>query len=353
METTTTTTETQTQAGKAVFLPLDLDKMKVGHAGLYAADENDVMNDVVDTTPIAADIELGIKGAAKTLIDCEGGIKAFVKELAEDKENGLPNKETGIWIHYLTQGIMNDFHRTWNRTPVSLQGHKSKIEKNREKGKRVLSKKDKNELLAKLTYQYYEDAVNTGEITQAEAFAKMAEAAAKKKELEDAGYFISSKKTQGVSLFDWEGVVLKSHENDKSALKIYSRNQVVLTTPDVITNFFSATSHPKKVIEDMKKAAFYQTLEVAEYIVEGRDKVELDFPSIKNINDIVNYLADKTKGLEAELKDYTIMGVHIAKITKSGEMKPRWVCIDCVSKKDKSQVLFLIGKGGEKLTIRQ
>lgn len=344
METTTTP---QTNTGKSSFVPLPIDKLQVGHVGLYVPDE-----DEADT--ISCDLELGLAGG-KTLIACEKGIKAEVAKLAKEP-NHLPNSETGVWVHYLTQGLMRDFKRTWNKTPTCLLPKvKTDAEKAYSRGKRVLSKKDKNELIAKLTYQFYEEAVNRGEITMDDAFASMKEAAERKKELENAGYFIPSKKTQGVSLFDWEGAILKSHDNDREALKIYTRNQVVITIPDVITNFFTSTAnHPKKVIEDMKKASFYQTLEVGNYIMgEGRDKVELDLPSIKSFNDAVGFLTDKIKGLETELKDYNILGVHIAKITQSGAMKPRWVCLDCVSKKDKSQVLILIGKEGERLTLRQ
>lgn len=336
----TTTTETQTQAGKAAFIPVPLDKMKVGHAGLYVAEEDEVesvlkevasitgnitntINDAVDTTPIVADIELGIKGAAKTLIDCEGGIKAFVKELAEDKENGLPNKETGIWIHYLTQGIMNDFHRTWTRTPVSLEQNKSRIVRSKEKGKRVLSKKEKNELLAKLTYQYYEDAVNTGEITQAEAFAKMAEAAARKKELEDAGYYLSPNKTQGVALFDWKSEVADKWGNDISRLKIYNRHSVIPLVP---------------CFED--KMNLYVNNKVV------RKEVDKSILNGLNLSQTNQFIESRISGFSKLKENYEIKTLHIAKINQSGKMKDRWFVVDAIRKADKKQVLLMWDKNG-------
>jgi hypothetical protein len=44
--------------------------------------------------------------------------------------------------------------------------------------------------------------------------------------------------------------------------------------------------------------------------------------------------------------DYIPKGFHLTKIIASGMMKPRQVCIDCVSKKDGSQHLFLLDGEG-------
>ena len=218
------TSTTKTTAGAAGFVPIpNLDNMRVGHAGLYEVDEDiDTMASVVD-----ADIPLGLKGG-KTLIDCEKGIKAFVKDvLAKDRSNHLPNSELGVWVHYLTEGIARDFNRTWEQQPVSIRAKATYAEKARTQGKRTLSKKEKNHLLEQLTYQFYEDDVNSGKITQQDAFASMAEAAAKKKELEDAGYFLNPNKTQGVGLFDWKTAVKEAHGSDK-AIKVYTKHKVCL-----------------------------------------------------------------------------------------------------------------------------
>ena len=118
----------------------DLDKMQVGHAGLYVPTNDDEAAAAyqavagitsVITEAITPDIPLGLKGAGQTLINCEKGIKSFVKDvLASDKNNGLPDSETGVWVHYLTQGIAKDFGRTWEDTPVSLRSKQSKEDKN-------------------------------------------------------------------------------------------------------------------------------------------------------------------------------------------------------------------------------
>jgi hypothetical protein len=151
METTTKTA--LNQEGKGTFVPIpDMDKIAVGHAGLYHndADNDDTIdadNEVIDvktTKAVSADITLGIKGG-KTLINCEKGIKAFVQDvLAGDKTNHLPNTELGVWVYYLTEGIARDFNRTWETTPYTLTKKQSSIKNSAASGKRVLSKKEKN-----------------------------------------------------------------------------------------------------------------------------------------------------------------------------------------------------------------
>jgi len=347
METTTTKT---TQAGQAAFVPIpDLDKMAVGHAGLYPVDESANSEEAV---VVENNIPLGIKGG-KTLIDCEKGIKAFVKDvLAKDRGNHLPNTETGVWVHYLTEGIARDFNRTWETPPISLREKQTSVEKARTQGKRGLSKKEKNELLAKLTYQFYESDVNNGLMSQQEAFASMAEAAAKKKELEDAGYFLSPNKTQGVSLFDWKSSVIEAHGNNNEATKIYTKNKVEIIIPNLVANFYKSDSKPKKLAKELHKSPLAFTEGVADQIYSstgqgpsgGAELTKIDSDAI-----LYDYLRRNNKfssTINTITTDYILKGFHLTKITASGMMKPRQVCIDCVSKKDGSQHLFLLDGEG-------
>ena len=72
----------------------ELDNVSVGHAGLYfSGDETleegveKVTNVLTTFAEIMCDIPLGIKDGGKTLITCEKGIKAFVRdELAKTRE---------------------------------------------------------------------------------------------------------------------------------------------------------------------------------------------------------------------------------------------------------------------------
>lgn len=344
METTTTKTNQGAQAG---FIPIpDLDKMVVGHAGLYEPDD-----DIIETEVISKDITLGLKGG-KTLIDCEKGIKAFVKDvLAADKSNHLPNTETGVWVHYLTQGVMRDFNRTWETTPVSLREKQSYAEKSKAKGKRVLSKKEKNELLAARNFPYYQNDLDSGAITMEQAVASMIEAAAKVKELEDAGYYLSPNKTQGVALFDWKAAVTGSHKGNTNATKIYTRNKVSIVIPNLMDNYFTSGQHPKKLAKELEKSPLALTEEVASALYKD---MEVD-TSIKTESDLYKFLKGSSKFVSTFNtleKEYNIVGYHLTKLISSGMMKPRQVCIDCVSRKDGAQHLFLLGKDGEVLHLQ-
>lgn len=326
METTTTNPTSASKEGKAGFIPIpNLDKMSVGHAGLYHSDEN---NDTeIDVETISADIPLGMKGErTSTLLSLEGGIKDFVKDELAKSENHLPNTETGVWVHYLTEGIMRDFNRTWTETPTCLREKASGIEKSREKGKRVLSKKDKNELLAKLTYQYYEKDVNEGKITQTDAFASMAEAAAKKKELEDAGYFLSPKKTEGVGLFDWKSEVLNEWEGDESKLKIYTRNSVIPLVPCLLGK------NSKIALQGSNK---FVKKEIDKSIIAGI-----------GVTSDANWMEERIEGWKKMKEHYTPKIFHIAKIQQSGKMKDRWLVVDAIRNKDGKQVLLMWDQNG-------
>jgi len=158
------------------FSDIPLEDHSVGHAGLYVPEEGDSIDEkhqklvnalgVISET-ITNDIPLGLDKGGKTLIDCETGIKAFVKDhLAGTKENPvnnhLPNTETGVWIYYLTQGIERDFGRTWEVTPKSIREKLSKEAKAAASGKRVITKKEKNDLIAKRDMGYWLPMVSAG-----------------------------------------------------------------------------------------------------------------------------------------------------------------------------------------------
>ena len=212
--------------------------LKVGHAGLYV-DAEDVS---VDADAIIEDIPLGIAGAGKTLINCEKGIKTFVADVLAKEENHLPNSETGVWIHYLTEGIIRDFGRTWVNTPKALQGRGSKAEKGKAKGKRVITKKEKNELIERLNILYYQKDIESGVLSQEEALTKIGEALKEKQELENAGYSISKNKTEGLSFFNPDKVVIEAYDGDWDALKIYQKHKIKMIIPNVVDNFYTTTN---------------------------------------------------------------------------------------------------------------
>lgn len=335
-----------TKSGVASFIPIpDLDKIQVGHAGLYvdeAVDVDEVVERDNPTITITKDIDLGLekdRTAGKILITCEGGIKIFVKEIAKE-ENHLPNSELGVMIYYLTRGIMDDFSRTWNRTPISLQSKKTGIEKSKEQGKRVLSKKEKNELLSQMDMKFYQTDIASGKITIEEAFSSIRAALEKKQELEDAGYFISTNKTEGVSLFDWKKEIGEATGNP-DAYKLYTRNAVEVVIPNIAQNYFLQDAKPKKLTNELLKSPLAP---VASQFT-GRKDMEYDGLQIKGNPDIYDIIKDdeKYKNKIAEIK--SVKGIHLVKIKKPGYMKPRYICFETNNQKGE-QVLFLFGDGG-------
>jgi uncharacterized protein (DUF2344 family) len=306
-----------------------LEKLQVGHAGLYVDEAVDV-DEAVEynnhTMIIARDIELeeeeGQRVQSTSLISCEATIINTVKKLAE-ADNHLPNKINGVWVYYLTKGLIDDFNRTWSETPYCLQPKKTKIEKSKEKGKRVLSKKEKNELVAKIDLLYYEKDISSGKITFEEAQKLAKEAYDTKQELENAGYFISTKKTEGVSLFDWKNEVRQKLGDDDSVLKIYSRHSIIPLVPCLENKLDKLVINPK-----VKK-------EVDKSIVAG-------IPFV----DGANFMKNTISGWENMKEHYQPRTFHIAKINQSGKMKDRWFVVDAIRNKDKAQVLLMWDKNG-------
>jgi hypothetical protein len=347
METRSPASKTTTE-GSAAFVPIpDLEKMSVGHAGLYPTDD---AIDVKTADVVSAEITLSLKGG-KTLIDCEQGIKSFVKDLLAkklvesviDKDGNkswnlgnynltpedvkhLPNSETGVWVHYLTEGIIRDFGKTWEATPVSLSKKQSPIAKAKAKGKRVLSKKEKNDLLASRNFDYYEKQIADGEITTQDAISLMMKAVEKVKEYEAEGFYLSPKKTDGVLLFNSKEIVLKENGR-KDGYKLYTKNMLEVLVPSLIENFFAleAEDRPAKLTKEVLKVTSVKGV-------------------FYNIQELVEELKkDKMQGpdLNAMEKNCIINAAHLVKIKKSGMMKDRWLCFDCTNKKTGEQELFL------------
>lgn len=343
-----------------------LDNLSVGHAGLYHNSEGsfdtiEKVTEVLTTfSEILCDIPLGIKDGGKTLITCEKGIKAFVKDELAKKENHLPNSELGVWIHYLTEGIKKDFGRTWEDLPRSIAPKPTKTQKAAKGGKRIMSKAEKNELLNKMDMKYYQDSIASGEITLEDAFASIKEALVKKQELEDAGYVLSLNKTEGVKSFDWEKIVEESVGNANAAA-IYKKYKYEIVVPDLMTNFYQSDKRIRhSICNDVMKSILFPTAfdKVYESGITkwgttgpgGFEKID-----INNIDDLMKYLS--TQGLEKEVKEiqtsFKINGLHLIKLKKPGMMKDRWLCIDASNKKSGVRRLYMIDKTGFALAVAE
>ena len=350
------------KAGKSSFVKLPIDELRVGHAGLYKPDDDEDnaastnINDDENDVDVLEDIPLIERTGGNTVINSEKGVKMFVKELSSDKSNHLPNTETGVWIYYLTQGIKKDFNRTWDEAPKSIAIKAPVTVKSREKAKRIMTKKQKNELLAKMEMKYYEDDIANGVLTLEEAFASIKEAFNKKKEVEEAGYFLSSNKTDGIQLFDWKSIVNKAHDDDM-AWRLYSSNKLAVIIPNVVDNYYKLEHKPKKLTNEMSKC---KMLISTCYKNEGAENYGGDF-SIDGFDEEITS-TDKLKKLISVVspevskkisKSYKVNGYHLVQRRWSGEMKPRYLAIDLTNKSNGKHEIIITDVDGSIQTLRK
>ena len=212
---------------KSGFLPMDIEAVRKhpDKSEITTGDATDVVSESPPEREIVFDIPIGLNEGGKTLVTCEKGIKAFVKDELAKKDNHLPKSETGVWIHYLTEGIKRDYGRTWEKLPKSLKPKETTLQKASKDKKRVITKAEKNALLAQLDMNYYQRDIQVGNLTLEEAFEKIKQAFDRKQELENAGYYLSPNKTEGVKPFNWEKIVEES-VGSIDAAEVYKFNKI-------------------------------------------------------------------------------------------------------------------------------
>jgi hypothetical protein len=161
-------------------------------------------------TSNAGTIKLDISTDSKTtiLLNVEGEVKELIAQLAqrsipdaisidEDKLSALPSSMTGVMVHYLCKGLKDDFNIEFKEKPVSLKPRNtSNYDKKVAGKKRLLTKEQKNELLAKMQMSYYEEDIAKGYISMDDAISSIKSAFEKKQELEEMGYILPAKKTE-------------------------------------------------------------------------------------------------------------------------------------------------------------
>jgi len=162
-------------------------------------------------------IKLPISAEDKTtiLLNVEGAVKELINKLASKKEellesefidgdeertntlNALPSSMTGVVVHYLVKGLKDDFDVEFAEQPVSLKVRASSNYDKKVAGKkRLLTKDQKNELLAKMQMSYYESDIAEGKMSMDDAMQSLKNAFEKKKEYEEMGYVLPVKKTE-------------------------------------------------------------------------------------------------------------------------------------------------------------
>ena len=169
------------------------------------------------TTNETQTIQLDISPDNKTtiLLNVEDEVKQLISKLANDKTalvesefidgdedrtnilNALPNSMTGVVIHQFCKGLKTDFDVEFKEQPVSLKVRAtSNYDKKVAGKKRLLTKQQKNDLLASLDFKYYTDDISAGKLTMEDAFANIKTAIEKKDEYEKMGYVLPEKKTE-------------------------------------------------------------------------------------------------------------------------------------------------------------
>lgn len=156
-----------------------------------------------DTTklPISTDDKTTI------LLNVEGAVKELINNLSkkqqpkgididEEKLSTLPSSMTGVVVHYLVRGLKEDFNIEFAEQPVSLKPRMTNTDKKVAGKKRLLTKDQKNELLAKMQLSYYEVDIASGKMSIDDAMTSIKDAFDKKKEYEDMGYMLPAKKTE-------------------------------------------------------------------------------------------------------------------------------------------------------------
>lgn len=315
---------------------------KVGGAGLYwQPDDDETPAKLVDKdgaeTIIETTIDLGVMGKGNNLsLSVEQGVANYVRELGDDLTNHLPNTKVGVMIHYLSEGIARDFGTTWSSAPASLGGGTGRggsSKTGRAAGQRVMTKKEKNELLNKLDMSNYEEDIQAGRMTLEEAMAEIQKAYARKKQIEDLGYYLSPNKTEGVLHYNWKNIIDKTYSDvasiTGSGLYVYEKLEVLL--PNIYENYFANNrEHANRrncqelIKSDLKGCVMEDAgmFRVAKLKPNAKDPKTggLSNEEINSNDDILKLVGHKPKG--------QVMGIHLAKSKRMGMMKPRYVVVD-------------------------
>lgn len=167
------------------------------------ADLKDSTTEVVKTLPIDNEVKTTI------LLNVEENIKKLLKKLSDKEDIGwgvdidpqefsfLPNSITGVIVHYIIKGIKEDFGLEFEKQPKSLK-HRglSKDAKKIAGKKRLLTRDQKNELIAKTEMGYYKEKISKGEMTVENAMYAIKDAFERIQNFEEMGYILPTKKVE-------------------------------------------------------------------------------------------------------------------------------------------------------------
>jgi hypothetical protein len=150
------------------------------------------------------------------LLNIEEDIKLLIQKLAkrvqisndiditEEQLSSLPTSITGVVVHFITKGLESEFGIGFDKDPRSLKvrGTASNYDKKVSSKKRLLTRDEKNELIAKTSMTYYETKIASGEMEIDNVMYAIKDAFEKKKSFEGMGYMLPPEKTKYPY---WEG----------------------------------------------------------------------------------------------------------------------------------------------------
>jgi len=148
------------------------------------------------TTTILLNVEEDIKSLIQKLakrVEIGNGV-----DIPEDQLSSLPTSITGVVVHFITKGLESEFGIGFENEPRSLKvrGIASNYDKKVAGKKRLLTRDQKNDLLAKTSMTYYETKIASGEMTIDNVMYAIKDAYERKANFEEMGYILPPKKTE-------------------------------------------------------------------------------------------------------------------------------------------------------------
>lgn len=168
------------------------------------------MTDAPNTAP-EVQVSLGAIDSSKPkpiLLNVESGVKDIISAIAKNQKiegvdidptlfEKLPNSQTGVVMHFIVKGLKEEFNITFAAPPTSLKirgtgksGKKEIVGKSR-----LLTRDQKNHILAKMEMSFYENDIIEGKISIEEAINSIKLAYDEKREFEARGYMLPPGKT--------------------------------------------------------------------------------------------------------------------------------------------------------------
>lgn len=144
--------------------------------------------------PILLNIESGVKNIISAIA---GNKKIDGVDISAEEFAKLPNSQTGVAMYFIVKGLKEEFGIGFDNQPTSLKikGLSNKFDKKVESKKRLLTRDQKNEILARMDMKYYMNDILIGKLTTEDAVEGIKEAFNTKKQFEDMGYMLPDKKT--------------------------------------------------------------------------------------------------------------------------------------------------------------